>query len=274
MVSGRLRVKIGSGCTVEVVDELLDVARLAARAGLVRAQEYFARLDDLDFQDKDTGKTVGSDVMSLADKAVEETIRRVILEHRPDDSILGEESGLSNGIGHTWVVDPIDGTLNFAYGRRDWAVSIAVCDQAGPAAAVVATTGPVRFYSATRGGGAHLDDRPIRPSGVTDLRRAMVDVGRGRGEVRGRFVDVLGFLDARVRDVRRSGCAALAACQVASGEIDAMYGPGLEPWDVTAGALIAVEAGAVVVDWRSDVVLLGAPGVIEEFERTVAEGLA
>lgn len=247
----------------------------AGRQAALAAETYFSSLSELHFEVKDTGKHPGADVVSEADSAVETIIRDVVLSARPHDSVLGEESGMTAGTGGglTWIVDPIDGTLNFSYHRGAFAVSIAACDAAGPLVAVVVQVSPHRVFTAVRGEGAMLDGEPIHVTGTEKLSEALVDLGRGRTGTREHFADVVAVLDERCRDIRRSGSAALAACEVAAGELDAMYGPGLEIWDIAAGALIATEAGAVRCDIDDDVVLLAAPGIADEFHVTLREAL-
>lgn len=247
------------------MQEVLSVALAAARAGVAEARTHLANLAGLEFHEKETGKSVGADVVSLADASVEAVIRSSILTARPNDSVLGEEGGSTgSSAGLSWVVDPIDGTMNFAYGRAEFAISIAACDERGAVVGVVAQVTTGRVFHAVRGGGAFLDGVSISQSSCERLDRSIVDLGRGRNRTRAKFVAVLAALDSKVRDIRRGGCAALAACQVANGELDAMYGPGLEPWDITAGALIAAEAGASVIDVADDVVVIAASGVADQ----------
>jgi myo-inositol-1(or 4)-monophosphatase len=254
--------------------DILEIALDAALAGAETARRHFADLASLDFTMKDTGKHPGADVVSLADADVERVIKTLILSRRPDDSILGEEGGLVAGLSDfTWIIDPIDGTLNFSYHRTPFAVSIGVRDGNGMVVGVVVQVQPQRVFMAMRGEGATCDGEPIGVSTVQSLAQALIDVGRGRGEVRHRFADVVGVLDRRTRDIRRGGCAAVAACEVAAGELDAMYGPGLEVWDICAGALIAEEAGAIRYDIGSDVIVLAAPGVVDELALVLAEVL-
>lgn len=249
--------------------DVSEIALEAAMAALDEISKYTSGSKTLTFKEKDTGKTSGSDVVSEADKAAEERIKSVILSYRPQDSIIGEESGATYGSGCAWVIDPIDGTLNFSYGRNEWAVSIAVSDEEGALAGVVALTEPRRIYTAQRGKGAFLNGEPIKARDTVRIQDAIIDVGRGRGETRTLFPKVVSKLDSTVKDLRRSGCAAMAACQVASGELDGMYGPGLEVWDIAAGALIAQEAGCVVLKHREDVVLIATPGVIDSLEGAI-----
>lgn len=251
------------------MQEILEIALEAAAAAMREAERYQAALDTVTFKEKQTGKTAGSDIASEADSAAEEAIREVIARHRPQDAVIGEENGETAGTGYVWIVDPIDGTLNFSYGRNEWAVSIAVEIDGETKVAVVAAQNPERYYTAVLGEGAFLNGKAIHARNTKSLSKAMIDVGRGRGDTRTLFTSVVSELDKTCRDIRRGGCAALAACQVASGEIDAMYGPGLETWDIAAGMLIASEAGAEVVYHRSDVVLIAPKSIITELQQAV-----
>ncbi len=249
--------------------DLLKVALEAAREALVVAGRYADDLDSLEFEEKHTGKSVGADVVSVADREVETSIRAVISRHRPQDAILGEEGGLTEGGRCVWTIDPIDGTLNYSYGRNEWAVSIAVSVDGETVAGVVATRKPERYFTAVLGGGSFLNGKLIRPRQTRNLSDSIIDLGRGRGATRDIFTEIVSELDKTCRDVRRGGCAALAACQVACGELDAMYGPGLEEWDIAAGALIALESGASVRERKDDITLIAAIDVMAELERVI-----
>ena len=249
--------------------ELLEIALEAAREGVAVAGRYADNLESLEFEEKHTGKSAGADVVSAFFFQAEDGIRDVIMRRRPEDTILGEEGGFTEGGTCVWTIDPIDGTLNYSYGRNEWAVSIAVSVNGVTVAGVVATRRPERYFTAVLGGGAFLNGELIRPRRTRELSKSVIDLGRGRGETREIFVEVVSELDKTCRDVRRGGCAALAACQVACGELDAMYGPGLEEWDIAAGMIIALEAGAAVREIRDDVILIASIDVMPELERVI-----
>ena len=198
-------------------------------------------------------KSSPTDIVTQMDQAAEELIRRRILTARPGDAILGEEGGQPDAVGDggvRWVVDPLDGTVNYLYGLPDWAVSIgAEVDGAVVAGAVSV---PVRgsLFSARAGGGAWLQQGGAAATALActtgvPLARALVGTGFGyasaRRAVQGR---VVAALLPQVRDIRRGGSAAVELCSVAAGRLDAFYERGLNPWDVAAGGLIAQEAGA------------------------------
>jgi myo-inositol-1(or 4)-monophosphatase len=239
--------------------ELLAVARRAAEAGVEVASAWSRRREELEVEEK----AAPDDLVSQADRDTERAIRAVLAEARPEDAILGEEDGGTAGeSGIRWLVDPIDGTTNYLYGRPDWAVSVAAVrgEDSRTLAGVVAEPALGRLTEASLGNGAWgqgpggdpevggKDRRRLRCRPAVDLDRALVEVNLGLPEQRPRAAELMRALVPRVRDVRRGGSAAAALAQVADGRADAYWGPGLQPWDGAAGALIASEAGASVGD--------------------------
>ena len=191
-------------------------------------------------------KSTPTDVVTRADRESEELIRTRLLDARPHDGILGEEgSSVAGTSGVTWVVDPIDGTVNYLYGIPTYAVSIgAELDGRAVAGAVV---NPVsgETWTAVLGEGARLDGRPIRVTGQDRLDQSLIGTGFGYdARRRASQAAVLSQVITHVRDIRRAGSAALDLCAVACGRHDAMYERGLNRWDYSAGLLIAEEAGA------------------------------
>jgi myo-inositol-1(or 4)-monophosphatase len=223
--------------------ELLQVARAAAAEAAKLLVE--GRPADLGVAQTKSSPT---DVVTEMDTAAERTIRAAIRRHRPDDGFLGEEGGSEDGAsGVRWVIDPIDGTVNYLYGLPAWAVSIgAEVDGVGVAGVVLAPQ-LGEEYTAVRGGGSFLGDRRLRVNEPEDLAQSLIATGFGyraeRREVQGRIV--AGLL-GQVRDIRRGGSAALDLCSVAAGRVDGYYERGTHAWDRAAGALIAEEAGARV----------------------------
>ena len=196
-----------------------------------------------------TTKTSATDLVTATDRAVEALIVERLLAARPGDGIVGEEGASEAGTsGVRWVVDPIDGTTNFAYDYPAFCTSIAA--EVDGAAVVGVVHDPVRgqTFSAVRGGGAFLNGHPavVRSAGPP-LAHALVGTGFGYGaERRAAQGTVLARVLPHVRDIRRAGSAALDLCTVACGRLDAYYERGLQHWDHAAGALIATEAGAWV----------------------------
>ncbi|MFC3687728.1 inositol monophosphatase family protein [Aquipuribacter hungaricus] len=239
-------------------------------------------------------KSTATDVVTAADLAAERRVRELLAAERPDDGVLGEEEAALTGTsGLTWVVDPLDGTVNYLYGTGSYAVSVAVV--AGPprpdawraVAGAVLDVERGQTFSATAGGGArldgplpggeHADGLPLEASGCTSLAACLLGTGFGYDAgVRAEQGRAVAELLPRVRDVRRVGAAALDLCMVAAGRLDAYVERGLHPWDHAAGVLVAREAGAVVtgpdggpVDAR--LCVAAAPGVAAELDRAVRE---
>jgi len=193
-------------------------------------------------------KSTPTDVVTSADTALEALVRARLAQLRPGEPVVGEESGGSADPGGvTWVVDPIDGTVNFLYGLPWYAVSLAATRDGESLAGVVAEPAAGRLWSAARGAGATLDGRPLRTTEATDLALTMVGTGFAyRPARRARQAAFIAGLLPRIRDVRRSGSSALDVCAVAAGWLDAHVEHGTNWWDWAAAALVAREAGAVV----------------------------
>jgi myo-inositol-1(or 4)-monophosphatase len=199
-------------------------------------------------------KSSPTDVVTEMDRAAEDLIRQRILAARPGDVILGEEGGeIGSDAAVRWIVDPLDGTVNYLYGLSDWAVSIAAEVSSAVVAGAVCVPVHRSLFSATAGGGAWLRsawrDGPRRLLCNTGVGLADALVGTGFGYEAARRVvqgQVAAALLPRVRDIRRAGAAAVDLCSVAAGHLDAFYERGLHEWDFAAGGLIAREAGAQV----------------------------
>lgn len=229
-------------------------------------------------------KSSEEDIVTFADRETEALIRSRIADARPEDGFLGEESGAEAGTsGLTWVVDPIDGTVNFLYGFPHYAVSIAVVDGAPNPATWTALVGVVfnpasgELYTASAGGGAFLDGRQLRVAPAVSLAQALVGTGFSyAAQTRTEQAAILAGLIHRVRDIRRMGTASLDLCAVAAGRLNAYYERGLNPWDHAAGTIIAREAGARVSGLRgnpisTDVILAAEPSVANELELALIE---
>ncbi len=229
--------------------ELLGLARAAAdAAGLMLA----ARRPDGPAGRPEVAGTKSSptDVVTEMDRAAEALISERIRAERPGDAILGEEGGQSGQGRVRWIVDPLDGTVNYLYGLSDWAVSIAAEVAGQVVAGVVAVPRHGEVFTAVAGQGSWLHPAggaPVRlrcNAGVP-LSRALVATGFGYGQAR-RVVqgEVAAAVLPRVRDIRRGGSCAVDLCSVAAGRVDAYYERGVNYWDYAAGGLIATEAGA------------------------------
>lgn len=266
-------------------EQLLAVAERAARAA---GAELMARFggEALGVRTKSTP----TDPVSAADLAAEEAIRRVLGDERPGDVVLGEEGGeapvgVSRGAGDSalrWVVDPLDGSVNFLYGIPQFAVSVACEDRGGTLVGVVLD--PVRdeCFSASRHGPPLLNGKPLRRERDASLAHTLVATGFAYdARVRAAQGGVIDRLLPRVRDIRRGGAAALDLCWCACGRVDAYYERGLRQWDFAAGALLCIRAGLIVrrlaaipVDGSEvrlpDGLVVAAPSVIDELEELVA----
>jgi myo-inositol-1(or 4)-monophosphatase len=193
-------------------------------------------------------KSTPTDVVTASDTAVETLVRDRIAQLRPADTVLGEEHGGSAaGTGVVWVVDPIDGTVNFLYGMPWYAVSLAAVRDGESLAGVVVEPASGRVWSAARGHGSTCDGRPLRASRASEPALSLLGTGFGYSpQRRTRQAAMVAALIPHVRDVRRVGSAALDLCAVAAGWLDGYLEHGCNWWDWAAGALVASEAGAVV----------------------------
>jgi myo-inositol-1(or 4)-monophosphatase len=215
-----------------------------------------------------TTKSTETDVVTAKDTAAERLIRARLDAERPDDGFLGEESGTGTGTtGVRWIVDPIDGTVNYLYNIPQYAVSIGVEIDGVVKVGVVYDPGKDEMYQAILGGGATRNAVTLHCSRETALSQSLVATGFGYAAARRtKQAEILLHLMREVRDIRRMGAASLDLCAVASGRVDGYYERGLNPWDVAAGVLIAQEAGAVVTDLvgafpTGDFVIAAAPGI-------------
>jgi myo-inositol-1(or 4)-monophosphatase len=241
-------------------------------------------------------KSSPTDVVTEADRTAEALIRELIGERRPGDRILGEEGG-ETGAGSPaalatsvrWIVDPLDGTVNYLYGLPDWAVSVAAEADGTVVAGAVFVPRRDELFSAALGGGAWLSSGALDPRGEhpdtparlscnldVPLDRALVATGfgyaAGRRLVQG---EVLRGVLPVVRDIRRGGSAAVDLCSVASGSVDAYYERGVNLWDIAAGGLIAAEAGARVTGLHGkpaspSMTMAAAPPLLRELHDLLA----
>jgi len=227
-------------------------------------------------------KSSPTDVVTEADRAAEELIRERLQAARPGDAILGEEGGETGAGLVRWIVDPLDGTVNYLYGLPAWAVSIAAEVAGVVVAGAVCVPLQRSTFRAALGGGAWLDSafesRPQRlacNTGVA-LRDALVATGFAYpARQRAEQGQVVAAVLPRVRDIRRAGAAAVDLCSVAAGRVDAYYEQGTHYWDIAAGGLIAREAGAVTGGLRGDeagtaMTLAAAPALFAELRELLA----
>jgi myo-inositol-1(or 4)-monophosphatase len=268
-------------------DQLLEIARgIALEAGELAARR---RREGVEVA---ATKSSIVDVVTEADREVEALIRDRIMSARPDDAILGEEGASESGTsGLAWVVDPIDGTVNYLYGIPHYAVSIAIVEvvEVGAGAGIpdpltwnglvgcVFNPATGELYTGSRGAGAFLGDAPIHVAEAVPLELALINTGFAYdARVRGVQGEVVTRLLPLVRDIRRFGTASLDLCMVAAGRTNAYFERTLSPWDHAAGAIIAREAGAVVKGFGDaapsrDFILAAEPALAARLEPLLIE---
>lgn len=288
---------------------LLEVARDAAQAGAKVLLKYFGKVSASET------KSTGTDMVSEADLGSEAAIRAVLAERRPHDIVLGEEGGLAHADGtpvagndagtgdevyglnavlaaraaaesaYVWICDPLDGTTNYLFGLRAWCVSVAVRDADGVVAGVIVDPLAQETFVAARGGVAFLVDRhgavtPLADASErsTELATALIGTGFAYAPaVRKHQAEVITSYIDLVRDVRRTGAAALDLCWVAAGRLDAYYERTVRPWDIAAGALLCEQVGLDVrylpaVGDIPDGVIVTPPALTEALWELVAIG--
>ncbi|MCZ6666254.1 MAG: inositol monophosphatase family protein [Gammaproteobacteria bacterium] len=224
---------------------MLNIAvRAARRAGTIIVQSQ-RRLDEVKFERKGH-----HDYVSQVDRDAESAIIDTLSTAFPDHQILAEESGSSGQSDHVWIIDPLDGTLNFLHGYPQFAVSIALTVKGRLDQAVVYDPMRDELFTASRGAGAQLNGRRIRVTKCLQLDNALLATGfavRRKSEMRA-CLDSLGHMLGHCADVRRAGAAALDLAYVACARLDGFWEFGLKPWDVAAGSLLIQESGGLVGD--------------------------
>lgn len=226
------------------VSETKELLELARSIGSSAAEHLMKRPATFELVSKSTA----IDIATQMDKGSEDLIVSAILKARPHDGIIAEEgSSKESKSGITWVIDPLDGTVNYLYGLPGWNVSIAAKNDHETLVGVVVAPTINSMWHASKGGGAFLNDCPIRCNDPIELDRALIATGFAY-DVENRIAQVehMRALVPNIRDMRRNGAAAVDLCHVAMGALDAYFESGLKEWDLAAGALIATEAGAIV----------------------------
>jgi myo-inositol-1(or 4)-monophosphatase len=247
--------------------ELLEVAITLAREAGALLLERFTTGRERAL----ASKSSPTDLVSEADLASERFIRGHLARARDSDGFLGEEGGEEQGTsGLCWVVDPLDGTVNFLFGIPQWCVSVAVRDPLGELAGAIYDPCRDELFTATRDGPPLLNGAPIGASGREDLATAMLATGLAYdARVRAAQAEVLARVIPRVRDLRRFGSAALDLAWTAAGRYDAYFERSVKPWDIAAGALICRRARLAVRDLPAHGtlpygVLVAAPAIADE----------
>jgi myo-inositol-1(or 4)-monophosphatase len=248
--------------------DLLHVALIAARKAADVHRAYIGRVQPEEWNEKGF-----SDFVTHVDREAEAIVLETIRHHFPSHAVLAEEaSSVDSGTtvvdpyapGHVWIVDPLDGTTNFLHGYPAYSVSIAVaCDGELQAGAVIAAATKDE-WTATRGGGAHLNGQTISVARTTDMHRALIGTGFPfrYPELLTKYVQQFEVVLRNASDIRRAGSAALDLCHVASGYLDGFWELVLAPWDVAAGTLIIREAGGVVTRLSGDARVIGHGSIL------------
>lgn len=261
--------------TTHLLETALDIAREAAAIAAERRRGTITVADR---------KSSSVDVVTAVDREVETLIRQRLAERQPGDGFFGEEGGRADRTTSlTWVVDPIDGTVNYLYGIPQYAISIAVVE-GDPTpqgwtelAGVVINVGSGTEFTATRGGGAFANGVPISVNRPESLGQSLLATGFSYSrEIRTAQAEVMARVMPHIRDIRRMGAASLDLTALAAGQLDIYFERMLQPWDHAAGVLIAREAGAEIRGWNGaapdiDWLLAAHPDVIEDIESVLVE---
>ncbi|MXX45982.1 MAG: inositol monophosphatase [Acidimicrobiia bacterium] len=236
----------------------LSLAVTAARRAATLLREALGKSAEVEFKGE-------VDPVTEVDRRAEAEIRRMLMTHRPSDDIVGEEEG---GVlpteGRAWIIDPLDGTVNFIHGLAPVSVSVALWEDGAPLVGVVIEAIHGEEFTAVRGEGAWLDSQPISVSCQAALSQALVGTGfpYDRRERAHEYAALIGAVLAESQGIRRRGSAALDLCYVAVGRFDAFWEQGLAVWDMAAGILMVEEAGGKVTGLDGRKVPLDGSAVI------------
>lgn len=228
----------------------LDIAMQAADQAAKLLRSFHRENKDLAIEFK--GK---NDLVTKADLASEALIKEIISGAFPDDEFLAEESHTSWELSdnRTWIIDPIDGTTNFAHGFPTYCISIALYENKEPVLGLILEASKSEMFTAVKGKGAFLNGRPIHVSSISEPKHALLATGfpyKDLGIVDD-YLELFKVFMHETQGVRRPGSAAYDLACVAAGRFDGFYEYGLSPWDVAAGILIIQEAGGIVTDWKN-----------------------
>lgn len=222
----------------------LSAALTAARAGAQVVRPLFGQIKSASFKG-------AVDPVTEADHQAERAILDFLAKNRPDDAVLAEEEGGSRDLsGRHWLVDPLDGTVNFLHGLPQVAVSVALYEDGVPLAAAVVDIMRSEEFTAAAGQGARLNGEPIAVSAAAELGAAVLATGfpYDRQQYGAAYAAIIGVVLKEARGIRRFGSAALDLAWVAAGRFDGYWEFGLGPWDIAAGMLLVLEAGGLVTD--------------------------
>lgn len=221
----------------------LNIASTAARKAGQKIMRAYERLDEVKVSMK-----AHNDFVTEVDHTSEKIIMEEVLKNYPTHGFICEESGITAGDEHIWIIDPLDGTTNFVHGYPHFCISIAV--QVNGVVEHGLIYDPVRddMFYATKGRGAYLNDRRIRIKPCKALSKALIGLSFSQKHTPKRIDDVLTRITEGAASVRRGGSSALDLAYVAAGKLDGCYQWGMKPWDVAAGGLLVNEAGGMTVD--------------------------
>jgi myo-inositol-1(or 4)-monophosphatase len=240
---------LGNNLEMNHYIEELNIAKKASAEASLIINEY-AEKASLNVQLK--GK---NDLVTDADLASEKKIIQILKEAYPSDQILAEESTPKTVLpdGRIWIIDPIDGTTNFAHAFPAYCVSIALWEEKRPKVALVLEVANQELFTATEGGGAFLNGQPIQVSNNEDPSASLIGTGFPYRDLHlvDNYLKLFKKMMDKTHGVRRPGTAAWDLCNVACGRFEGFYEYGLSAWDVAAGALIIKEAGGVISDWEN-----------------------
>jgi myo-inositol-1(or 4)-monophosphatase len=255
--------------------EDLELALAAARAGAAIVADGFGSGAAAEMKGRNNPVTV-------VDRMAEDAIVELIRAHRPDDGFLAEEGGGAITAGRHWIIDPLDGTVNFVHGIPQVAVSVALYDGTEPVVGVIDDPLRGEVFAAAAGRGATVGGAPITVSAVGDLDGSIIATGFPYDHPRhaNEYAAVLGAVLQRVKGVRRFGSAALDLAWTAAGRYEGYWELGVAPWDQAAGTLIVREAGGVVTDpWevpaipRTALIVAGNPSIHHQLASVVRDSL-
>lgn len=228
---------------------MLNIAISAARYSSKILLRFMDHLDTINVSEKSR-----NDLVTEVDKLSEQEIIKTIRKAYPNHAILAEESGEMEGNEFTWIIDPLDGTMNYVHGFPQFAISIALRHKNNIETGVIYDPLRNELFTAVRGEGAHLNNRRIRTSSVDKLNRSLIGTGfpvRDESQVQS-YIQTFAKVFPQCSGVRRAGAAVLDLAYVAAGRLDGFWENGLQIWDLAAGALLVQEAGGIVSDYRGE----------------------